>query len=311
MQSVSIVTCSHNGTTRLPALLASLKELTVRSALRLELVFVDSASVDTTADLVDGWDLPFPVKVCQLTEPGQSRALNKAIELAEGELLLFTDDDCRVAPDWLCAYADAATAVPEAGYLFGPVVPLLTETLPDWWDLAPRSLRGRSQGEELRVYRSFGRDSYPMGCNMAVPRRALAGGLRFEEKLGPSPDSPTSLGADTKLGRSLQHAGFAGCYVPNALVYHSVHSSRVSWGYLVSHFWASGRCSLYYKPVDTPAGRFRFASSCLRKCLCWSVILAVQLVLRRRLAAKKTRLSLMKASGAVWEYVSTCGGRLG
>ncbi len=308
--SASVIICSHNGTSRLPFLIRSLMELRISRDTEIEVVFVDSASRDGTLDFVRSFELPFPLKFCRLSEPGQSRALNRAIELSVGELLLFTDDDCRLDVDWLSAYLDAATEVSAAGYFFGRVVPRLPSSLPYWWKLAPRSLRGRDQGQDLVIYDSFCRESYPIGCNMAVRRSAFSNGLRFEEKLGPDPESPTWLGADTKLGGDLQQMGFAGCYVPHALVYHNVRSGRISWRYLVAHFWVSGRCSVYYKPSGSGVCRLHFASGHLLTFISSTFALAFQIACGRRLAARRTQLSMIKTAGVVWEYTTTLGGRL-
>ena len=309
MRTVSIIICSHNGVRRLPFLLGSLVELRTNPDTEVELVFVDSASEDGSLDLVRNFGLPYPLKSCRLSEPGQSKALNRAIELSVGELLLFTDDDCQLGGDWLSAYVAAAAKASAAGYFFGRVVPKLRWSLPCWWELAPRSMRGRDQGGDLVVYNSFCRESYPIGCNMAILRSALSDGLRFDEKLGPCPTSQTWLGADTKLGRDLQQSGVAGCYVPDAIVYHEVQPQRVSWHYLVAHFWASGRCSLYYKPSDSGFCRLRFAFKCLFAFISCFFVLVFHLMCRRGLAARRAQLSLAKAAGVVWEYIAIIGGR--
>lgn len=308
MKSVSIIICSHNGVSRLPPLLGSLIRLKIYPNTEIELVFVDSASQDRTLDFVRNFGVPFALKSYRLSEPGQSKALNSAIEVSNGELLLFTDDDCQLGVDWLTAYVDAAANVSAAGYFFGRVVPKLSKSLPNWWDLAPRSMQGRDQGQDMIVYNLFCRESYPIGCNMALRRSALSGGLRFDEGLGPHPKSPTWLGADTKIGRDIQQSGIVGCYVPDAVVYHEVHPTRISWRYIVTHCWTSGRCSLYYKPSDFGFCRLRFTLKCLFNCITCAFVFMFLVMCGRD--AKRSQLQLTKVAGVVWEYITTLGGKL-
>lgn len=247
IQLVSVIVCSLNGAARLPRLIRSLHRLKTNANTDVEIVFVDSCSDDDSGRVVKDACLPFRVRTQRMAVPGQSIALNRAIDLSEGQLLLFTDDDCEVDSNWATAFLDATLRFPNAGYFFGKVIPLLPSPTPDWWHLAPRSMSGRDQGSHLILFSSFNRGSYPIGCNMAIRRSAFGDEIRFDERLGPRPGSSTWLGADTKLGRDLLAAGLLGCYVPKALVFHSVEASRVSWRYVVSHARASGRCSHYYR----------------------------------------------------------------
>lgn len=311
MQSVSIIVCSHNGSHRLPLLLGSLGNLTLDPRTSVELVFVDSASEDDTLDLVKRSNLPFPLKWRRLSEPGQSKALNCAVEMSIGTLLLFTDDDCQPESQWVSAYVNTATREVAAGYFFGRIVAELPPSRPDWWEeLAPRSIGGRDQGLEPVVYPSFCRESYPIGCNMAVRRSVLSRGLRFCEKLGPHPKSPTWLGADIRLGRDIQAIGFTGCYVPGAIVYHRVQSERLSLQYLFAHSLASGRASLYYKPADSQYSRLCFALECLLRFFSQTCVAATQLIFGNGTAGRRSQLSAIKAAGSVWEYTRTFGGNL-
>jgi hypothetical protein len=58
---------------------------------------------------------------------GVSRARNLAIKEAAGDLILFTDDDCVVAPDWVASYVACFLERPDSMLIFGMVTP------PDWY----------------------------------------------------------------------------------------------------------------------------------------------------------------------------------
>src|SRR3974390_2270012 len=68
-----------------------------------EIVVVDNGSTDDTAAVLKAWANASGVRVKLLHEPrpGKSRALNCALRAAQGEILAFTDDDCRLSEDYV------------------------------------------------------------------------------------------------------------------------------------------------------------------------------------------------------------------
>ena len=56
------------------------------------------------------------------TEPGLSRAYNNGVRRTTGEILVFTDDDCLVEPDWITNIVKAFDAEPDGDLLYGRVV---------------------------------------------------------------------------------------------------------------------------------------------------------------------------------------------
>jgi poly-beta-1,6-N-acetyl-D-glucosamine synthase len=77
----------------------------------LEVLVVDDHSDDTTATLVEQFILSSDLSVRYLrlgdyaTYGGKKAAVQLGVEQARGELLVFTDGDCRVGPRWLRSYA--------------------------------------------------------------------------------------------------------------------------------------------------------------------------------------------------------------
>ncbi len=56
------------------------------------------------------------------TEPGLSKAYNNGISRSTGEIIVFTDDDCIVEPDWITTIVDAFGSEPDGDLLYGRVV---------------------------------------------------------------------------------------------------------------------------------------------------------------------------------------------
>ena len=153
---------------------------------RWEVVVVDNGSTDGTAEVVARFAKRFPVKTLHEPAQGKSRALNKGISNASGELLVFVDDDIEPAQDWLTAWEQAMAEHPEAN-VFGGRISIEKGLLPAWLersynlknllaaehDLGPESLR-------------YPHNQYPWGPNIAVRHSALEGvACPWPEDVGP------------------------------------------------------------------------------------------------------------------------------
>lgn len=71
----------------------------------LEIIIVDDHSTDSTADIIRSY-APQGIKLLQLNEAEKlnsykKKAIAKAIELSTGDLMIATDADCRMGPQWM------------------------------------------------------------------------------------------------------------------------------------------------------------------------------------------------------------------
>jgi O-antigen biosynthesis protein len=92
---VSVVVATYNGARTLETCLKSLGQLNYPD---YEVIVVDDGSVDATADIAR----KFPgVRYVHQENRGLSAARNAGIAAATGQVVAFTDDDCRPDEDWL------------------------------------------------------------------------------------------------------------------------------------------------------------------------------------------------------------------
>ena len=99
---ISVIICSFNRGPLIPELLADFRAKSAAVAGAWELLFVDNASTDNTAEAVDGFVKKGPMPVRYLFEPGKGKsfALNRGVREARSDFLVFTDDDIALDDGW-------------------------------------------------------------------------------------------------------------------------------------------------------------------------------------------------------------------
>jgi GT2 family glycosyltransferase len=189
-----------------------------------EIVVVDNGSKDETPALVRQWTRasPLPVQLLSEPQPGLARAHNQALSAARGELLVITDDDCRLHPEYVNDLLrhdreDGEHIVLRGGRieLGDPAdLPLTINTAPSRqrWTRSMHSARDQRIGGCLN------------GCNLTMRRRVIERIGGFDEGFGPG--SYIGSGADTDFIYRAYLAGISLEYVPDMVVFH--HHGRRS-----------------------------------------------------------------------------------
>lgn len=197
-----------------------------------------------------------PVRLVLEPQPGKSRALNRLLPLARGELLAFTDDDADLPPEWLQNLVAAAGRHPEARVFGGKV--LASGVVPEWirrsYNLHEILTTQHDLGDLEAVY-APGR--YPVGPNMAI-RRAALGTARWPEKLGPGTTCP--VGDETGfLSQLSTPAASDRIYVPSLAVRHEVEPGyfrlRAAWRRCYFGGYTGGRFHQTHPAAETYLGR--------------------------------------------------------
>src|ERR1700730_5420887 len=100
---VSVIICTYNRAESLRRTLAALQSQRTAPGLTWELVLVDNNSNDRTREVVEAFKASSDISTVYVFEgrQGKSIAQNTGLDVAVGELLAFTDDDCRPEPTWI------------------------------------------------------------------------------------------------------------------------------------------------------------------------------------------------------------------
>jgi glucosyl-dolichyl phosphate glucuronosyltransferase len=230
MHSVSLIVCTYNRAILLSQLLSSICKLAMLGELSWELIIVDNNSKDNTRQIVQQFQTSLPVRYFLEEKQGKTFALNRALDAAQGELLLFTDDDTILSPEWASAFIDAAARVSDAGWFGGRVKP-------DWGAFPPRWYREETAASLSGYFGDYdlGTSSclyspgnkLPLGASLAVRREVFNKIGGFRNDLGPR-GKLRGVGDETEFLERAVSAGFKGYYAAEACVLHHVGPERLA-----------------------------------------------------------------------------------
>jgi glycosyltransferase involved in cell wall biosynthesis len=251
----SIVIATYKRAALLKDTLDSLARL--RPGAPWEVVVVDNNSPDNTREVVEAAVAAYPVPLRYVfeTEQGRSAALNCGFRIAEGEIIVTTDDDVRVEPDWLTRI-EAGLVAQQCDYVGGRVVPV--------WESAPPTWLPQTNGQLWAVIAllDYGREPIkfgkrvPLGVNMAMRREAIERAGGFDTRIGRK--AGTLLGQEVREWCLRAHAaGLAGYYIPDMVVEHLIPTDRLNKEYFRRWFFWRGisRAMLYAqtgKDMESP-----------------------------------------------------------
>ncbi len=213
MPEITVVVASHNRALRLRWLLNALEEQDLDRDRWEVVVAHDSTDDGLTEALLEHHPLAADGTLRGLRlAPGAgnsaSRLRNAAWNAAQGELIAFTDDDCRPPAGWVRRALDAGRRHP------GAIVQGTTRADPD-------EAVEESGGY---VHRQNIDPPSPQAetCNIVYPREVLARIDGFTEH------PPLAVGEDTDLMLRARAAGVEHVPAPELLTYHAIHGATLA-----------------------------------------------------------------------------------
>lgn len=302
-KSVSIIVVSHNRANYLRLLLLSLAN---QSRLPNEVIIIDDASkepiIKRIMDIICLLkDKSVEVKVYRTAqEIGLGAARSLGAKLAQGNIIVFLDDDVILENNAIAAYIRAHTIL-QCDVMAGLCLPLYLcnrNDYPKWWD--ETILGGIIAVRNDVAYLNGARpEDYVYGCNFAVAKYVFESVKGFKPWLGRVKGMLLSGEEWDFVARAIKK-GFKICFVPKAIAYHIIPPTKLS----ISRVWKMAvglgrtRCILSYEGVlDTNLLKYLFRTTvAIFKDLNFIFLnLAKMLLLRRDFA------NLVK-----WVYNVTC-----
>ena len=108
---LSIIIPAHNDWNSLNGCLRSLAEQA--DCLKFEVIVVDDGSREPAPESILQWNNRYPLSIIRQPNAGVAAARNRGIQEAKGEILVFTDADCRFQTNCLSALGATITALPQ------------------------------------------------------------------------------------------------------------------------------------------------------------------------------------------------------
>jgi glycosyltransferase involved in cell wall biosynthesis len=135
--NVSIIICCYNSATRLYPTLEHLAKQRL-NGLSCELLIIDNNCSDDTVDVAQkAWsesESPFPLIILEEKNPGLSNARKAGVMEAQGEIIIFCDDDNWLDQNYLKLAFDLFQKDVKIFGACGFCEPVAEITLPDWFD---------------------------------------------------------------------------------------------------------------------------------------------------------------------------------
>jgi glucosyl-dolichyl phosphate glucuronosyltransferase len=241
----SVIVCTHNRSASLRRSLDTLLNCSGDPDL-FEVIVVDNASTDDTSRVVQGLiagQSKRPLRYLFEGKLGTHNALHAGARAARASLLVRTDDDVDVEPQWVQAYVESFASHPEMVAAGGPALPRWDIPPPAWLrDVVANKLSTLCYCSELALLddpRGFGTSGRSFfGLNMAIRYETLKefGGFR------PGLTGRKCFGGgEGSLYLALLRAESAVGYVPDARVWHHVSPDRMRPEYFER--WATHRAA--------------------------------------------------------------------
>lgn len=254
---ISVLICTYN---RVELLYGSLESIINQSLAKTlyEVIVVDNASTDRTADLVKEFQNRYAepdIRLVSESRQGISYARNVGFRNSRGTYVAFMDDDARADKDWLKVMLDCFEhVVPKPLAIGGQIFPFYESPKPSWFK---DSYEIRTWGDKPRFLeegKSFS------GSNMAFRREALNVYGPFDVDLGMK-GSTLGLGEDTAIfTRMWESNGKADIlyYSPQMVVFHWVPRCKTTLTYPLRRAFALGRVQYTYDGTRSIRGSLRY-----------------------------------------------------
>ncbi|MCW3096078.1 MAG: glycosyl transferase family protein [Chthonomonadaceae bacterium] len=176
VQNVTALVCTRN---RGSSIVETIKSILANTHPCFELVVVDQSTDETTAEAIAPFQADPRVRYIRSNTTGKSRSLNLGIRAARSKIVMVTDDDCVVPPDWLEKMSAVFEEYPRAIVAFcnvtAPPHDFLAGTIPVYVRSDTKLL------ENIRDQCA----ANGIGAGSALRRDPVLAIGGFDEKLGP------------------------------------------------------------------------------------------------------------------------------
>ena len=206
---MSLIICTRNRGLKLKRCIDAVEK--IQTTLSFELVIIDNNSTDDTFSVISqqAQKSKLPMRWCRETKKGTGAARNRGAEVATADILVYLDDDCYPAENFVDQYQQVFAHAPELGFVGGRV------ELYDPTDLPITILT--SKQERFFAARERLSAGEIISANMGIRRRAFNDVKGCDEMIGAGTEFPCE---DLDIAARILCSGWPGKYDPRPVVYH-------------------------------------------------------------------------------------------
>lgn len=290
MVRVSVIIPTYK---RADSLMRTLRSLQDQSCDDFETIVVDNAASDDVRDKISAFNENCKHHITYIPEPrlGVHNARHTGAKNAQGNLLIFTDDDATFSPGWIASYEKAFDEHKEMAASGGPIFPEWDKEPPGWLLEYIRGDKAFGILSFLNLSDYFKLDNRGIfySVNMAIRRDTLflVGGFN------PEIFGDRWLGnGETGLQKKMWARNLLIGYTPGAIVYHHIPEARMTEAYFVNRWYNQGASIEYeYLNRDTQSIR-RYVIRLARICI--SIAMIIPWTMKRMLNGDKFAVLKLK-----------------
>jgi len=218
-----------------------------------QILVIDNSARRPSVAALDGWERLRRLADFRLIHepiPGLLAARHRGAKEAKSDILVFIDDDVRVAPSWLGAILETFRS-PDVHFVTGRNLPEYRLAPPDWLEsFWRRNQEGASYCGYLSLL-DFGEavcdidPVYVWGLNFAIRKQTLMDLGGFHPDGVPWELRRFRGDGETAVGRTAKEAGLRAVYNPDALVHHLIPPSRLTVEYFERRAYLQGISDSY------------------------------------------------------------------
>ena len=212
-----------------------------------ELIVVNDGGNDSFTEVTAELKQSLPLRLLTINHAGPATARNEGARIAHGGYLAFTDDDCRVTPEWLSRFAQGFAQEDMAALGGHSMTPFVDDPAARAWQHLTNFL--------YEYMRDIHGNALLLLSNNVAYRRSV-----FESLGGFDESFPLAAAEDMEMSYRLLAHGYRQIYYPEAKVW---HYHRLTPWRLIAQQFRYGRGGYYFRQAlrRFPASReIRFHS---------------------------------------------------
>lgn len=250
MRGVTLALCCYNSAGRLTQTLSHISKLELGQEINLEVLLIDNASTDNTAqvanDLWSSFASNVPLHIIRENKPGLSYARRTAIMHANYDYILFCDDDNWLAADYVKRGFQMLDSNPAIGMLGGKGMPVIEGEVPNWFKKYAGSYAVGAQYKSNSVLT----DRYNLyGAGVWMRRKLLMDlySAGFESLLTGRKGESLTSGEDTEICIWIKKMGYQLFYDDGLEFSHLIPRARLSKKYLLKRSYEKGKIEAVFQ----------------------------------------------------------------